>query len=206
MLPSQGMGPARLAVAADQRLLVGFEEQHRCLEQAAQRRQDLRQLIQTRAFADVHHQCCPLNLQRVEYKFSEVADESNWQVIHAVVAEVLKGLQGRGFSRSAHARDDDQLVLVAAMRRDRLRLRVSASRAGPSCGTFGRRHCYGLPRCAESTRVGLRRQLTRRMLLQAEGSNCRHLESRHWVGSGVYSSTWHEYFRSLPADLRCCSA
>src|SRR5208283_3029069 len=69
--------------------LCGVQEEHRCLEQAAQGGQDLRQLVQPRAFADVHHQRRPLNLQRVEYEFGKVGDQSHGKVVHAVVAEVL---------------------------------------------------------------------------------------------------------------------
>ena len=50
------MRPARLAVAPKQRVFIGFEKKYGRFQLAAQRSENVRQLVQTRAFADVDHE------------------------------------------------------------------------------------------------------------------------------------------------------
>ena len=87
-----------LAVAAQQRVFVGLEKQHRGLQRAPQGLQQLRQLVEPRTFADIDHQGGALDFGRVAHQVGEVRNQADRQVVDRVVAEVFEGLQGRELS------------------------------------------------------------------------------------------------------------
>ena len=109
---AQGMRPARLAETAHQNRVGSFEEDDFRRDHAGDRLQYLRKLFQLRTFADVHDQRGAANLARLHGQVGKLRDELHGQVIDAVVAEILEGLQDRGLPRTAHAGNDHQLRRV----------------------------------------------------------------------------------------------
>ena len=105
---AQGMRPARLAEAAHENGVGSFEEDDLGRDHARNRLQYLGKFVELGAFTHVHHQRGAANLARLDRQVGELRDELHRQVIDAVVAQVLEGLQHRGFARTAHAGNDHQ--------------------------------------------------------------------------------------------------
>ena len=86
--------------------------------EAAQRLQQLRQLIDPSAFANINHQRGALDLSGVPHQVGEVGDQSCRKVIDRIKPQVFERLQRRELSRAADASDDDEFVLVAWKEQD----------------------------------------------------------------------------------------
>src|SRR6185437_13937520 len=76
---------------------------------------DFRQLLELTPLADVHYERGALDLGRLSHEFRKSRDQSHGQVVYAVVAEVLEGLENRSFSVPAHPRNNDQLAGTTAI-------------------------------------------------------------------------------------------
>ncbi len=109
---AQGMRAARLTESADQHRVRRFQEDNFCRDETPNFFQDLGKFLQRRAFAHIDDQRGTPNLTRLDGQIGKLRDELDRQVVDAVVAQILKGLQHRSLPRAAHAGDDDQFRRV----------------------------------------------------------------------------------------------
>src|SRR5208283_2239826 len=112
---SQRVRAARLAKAAKQDWITGFEKDNARRNDSPHRLQNRRQLLELRTLAHVNHQRRARNFARLQGQFGEARNEFDRQIVDAVKAEIFKRLQGRGFARPAHPRNDDQFGTVAML-------------------------------------------------------------------------------------------
>ncbi len=106
---------------------------------ALDRVHDGRQLVQLRAFANIHHQRRALDLGRLPHQLGEAGNQVDRQVVHAVVAQILEGLEHRGFPRAAHAGNNDQLSGQAGIGRGPYASGLTRARF-PPLNQFAMRH------------------------------------------------------------------
>src|SRR5690349_13009606 len=71
--------------------------------------QDAGQFVELGTLAHIDDERRTAKFAGLYSQFGEFRDELNWQVVDAVITQILEGLQHRGLPRPAHARNDDQL-------------------------------------------------------------------------------------------------
>ncbi len=112
-MPGQRMRPARLAVAADQRRLAGFEEDQRRVEAGhrPQRLEHARELLEQRALAHVDHHRGLLDLGvRPQRQLGERRQQRDRQVVDAEVGEVLERAHRLRLAGAGQAGEDDEAM------------------------------------------------------------------------------------------------
>jgi rubrerythrin len=127
---TERMGTASFTEAADQYGVGGFQINHLGRDHPPDRFEDSWKLFQLGTLAYVYHKRCAPNLRRLHCQFREPRDQLHRKIVHAVVAQVLKGFEHRSLARPAHACNDDQLggLLSLAMGTSRSLSSVSARR------------------------------------------------------------------------------
>src|SRR6185437_2200870 len=95
---TQWMWPPRLAVTAQQDFIRGLEEDHLGCDHPFDRFHDSRQFFQLPPLADVHNQCGAWVLRRL-HQLGKSWNQSDRQIIYAVVAKVLESFQDGSFPR-----------------------------------------------------------------------------------------------------------
>src|SRR5215471_6420367 len=113
------MRPPRLAVAAKEDCIGSLKEHDPGRNHATYGMQNSRQFFQLGAFSHIHDQRGAPDLPRLDGQLSEPRNQINWQVVDAIVAEILKRLEHRGLSRSAHAGDDHEFRRLRTLADDR---------------------------------------------------------------------------------------
>src|SRR5579863_2580035 len=105
---AEWMRPPRLAETPQQRSIGSLEKGDFGRNRTAHGFKNAGQLLQFGAFAHIDHQRGSMNFSRLHSHLRESGNEFHGQVIHAVVAQILKSLQYGSFTGPAHSRDDDQ--------------------------------------------------------------------------------------------------
>ncbi len=103
---AERMRTARLAEAAHQRGVVGFEENKPGADLAADAPEQRREALQRLAFANVHHDGGAA--RGIVHQFGELRNQVERQIVDGMVAEVFQRLEHRAFAGAAEAGDDDQ--------------------------------------------------------------------------------------------------
>ena len=105
---AQRVRTASLAEAPHENGIGGLEEDDLGRNRTPNRFQNDRQLLQRGTFAHVHDQGGAAKLARLHGQVGKLGNEFNRQVVDAVVAQILEGLQNGGLTRTTHAGNDDQ--------------------------------------------------------------------------------------------------
>ncbi len=107
-LEGQRMPSSVLLVAADQHLVRCLEKDHLVRELMGRKlRQRIRELLEETLAPKVARDRKMSSDARVDAdKLGKLEDEARRQVVEAVVAHILEGMEGLCAPRSAHARDD----------------------------------------------------------------------------------------------------
>ncbi len=104
------MRPPRLAIAPDQHLVGGVDEEHLDLvAPLPERGERLVGAFQERAGADVHPEPNPLDLARPRRQLHQIQRERRREVVDAVEAEILEYMERGRATGPAHSGDDDDV-------------------------------------------------------------------------------------------------
>src|ERR1700756_1173234 len=90
---AQGMRTSCLAETPQQDSVRGFQEDDLRRDHAADGFQNLRQLAQLAAFANINYEGGAARVTRPNSQFCKTRDQFDWQVVNAVVAEIFESLQ-----------------------------------------------------------------------------------------------------------------
>ncbi len=104
----QRVRPPGLAVTAHQRAVVGLEEDQPNRNSAPQRLQEAGQLAEFLPFAHIHHERRVADLVRRVHQLGKRGNQANRQIVHGIVAEILKSAKSRTFARAAETSEDDE--------------------------------------------------------------------------------------------------
>ena len=128
-LVAQRVAPARLLEAAQQRLVIGLEEEHVVVDAAVVERLELPgELSEEPVCAHVTHDREAADAAPGEFReLHELRNEAWRKVVDAEEAEVLEGVDRLGATGTGHAGDDDDLR--CADRGLRARSRAAADRS-----------------------------------------------------------------------------
>ena len=148
----QRMRAARLAEAAHQSFVAGFDENERGGMFGAQLAINSRQLFDLLALARVHQQRGAFDFAAAFFvKFAEGGNQRDGKIIHAIEAKVFEGVEDGAFAGAGKAGEDDELACVAFPVRVG-RFTAAAARLSPGGGACS--GCAGLrgisPRCGAS--------------------------------------------------------
>ena len=102
------MRTPRLAEAAHQRFVVGFEKQQPRIDAAPDLPEDSRELPQSRPFAHIDHQRRAPDRGGIAHQFGKLRDQFDRKIIDGVIAEIFQRAQHRTLARAAHSGDDHQ--------------------------------------------------------------------------------------------------
>ena len=92
--PAQRVRPPCFRVAAHQHRVLRIQKNHSRREQLAHALQYLGQAVQRGSFANIHHDRRALNLARCAYQRGKIRQQFERQVVHGVIAQIFKSLQG----------------------------------------------------------------------------------------------------------------
>src|SRR6185369_17456761 len=102
------MRPPRLAITAEQDVILRFQKYQRRVVFASQFSKDCRELLQALAFTDIHYESGIPTLFGLRQQVCKMRNQFDGQVIDRIKTKVLEGLQHRGFSGTTHPSDNDQ--------------------------------------------------------------------------------------------------
>ena len=106
------MPPARIAIAAQQGLVIRIQEEDIAVDgrlaQVLDEAGNGGEVRGTVTRIQANGSPCITRLRVAHQMRDEGIQEPGWQVVHAVVAEVFKHVQGHGLARAGQAADDDQ--------------------------------------------------------------------------------------------------
>src|ERR1017187_4974315 len=111
-LAAHRVRPPRLGKPAHQRLFVRLQEYHAGRKRLSHLLQNRRKAVQPRRLAHIHHQRRARNLGRLPHQVGKAWNQFQRQVVHRVVAEVIKRLQRRQLPRAGHPGQNHQLVVA----------------------------------------------------------------------------------------------
>src|SRR5579862_9668204 len=102
------MWSTSLAEAAKQDLVRRLQKHHLRRNHPANELENPRQIFELGTLAYVNNQRSEADLAGLHRQFGKLRDQLYRQVIDAIVAEILEGLQDRSFAGTTHAGDDDE--------------------------------------------------------------------------------------------------